>query len=90
MNHSIFDNETFFENYKDVRNKADSYNNLIEQPSMKLLLPDLKNKAVLDMGCGFGVNCTDFIKRGAAKVVGIDISIVNPVPSYADICQIAV
>jgi 2-polyprenyl-3-methyl-5-hydroxy-6-metoxy-1,4-benzoquinol methylase len=70
----LFDEEAVVEDYKTVRNKTESYNNLIEQPAMKLLLPDLKNKSVLDMGCGFGINCMDFLKRGAAKVTGIDIS----------------
>jgi len=74
MSHNFFDNDAVFEDYKELRSKTVNYNNLIEQPSMKLLLPDLKNKMVLDMGCGFGINCIDFIKMGAAKVIGIDIS----------------
>jgi len=69
-----FDNDDFFENYKDVRTKAVSYNNLLEQPAMKALLPSLENKTVLDMGCGFGFSCVEFRKKGAAKVIGIDIS----------------
>ena len=74
MGHNYFDNDAVFQRYMELRNKTVNYNNLVEQPSMRLLLPDLKNKIVLDMGCGFGVNCIDFIKMGAAKVVGIDIS----------------
>jgi SAM-dependent methyltransferase len=74
MSHNFFDDDVIFENYKAMRSKTINYNNLMEQPSMKLLLPDLKNKVVLDMGCGFGINCVDFIKMGASKVVGIDIS----------------
>ena len=70
----LFNEEAVVEDYKTVRNRTESYNNLIEQPAMKLLLPDLKNKSVLDMGCGFGINCMDFLKRGAVKVTGIDIS----------------
>ena len=41
---------------------------------MAKLLPDIKGKFVLDLGCGYGHNCLDFVKRGAARVVGIDIS----------------
>ena len=70
----LFNEEAVVEDYKTVRNKTESYNNLIEQPAMKLLLPDLKNKSVLDMGCGFGINCIDFLRRGAVKITGIDIS----------------
>jgi SAM-dependent methyltransferase len=74
MSQNIFDNETFFENYKRIRSKPESYNNLIEQPAMKSLLPDLNGKIILDMGCGFGCNCMEFIQMGAEKVIGIDIS----------------
>ena len=74
MGNNIFDNDVFFENYKNLRTNSVNYNNLIEQPAMKLLMPDLKNKTVLDMGCGFGFSCVGFRKNGAAKVIGIDIS----------------
>ena len=74
MSNNAFDNDAFFERYKGVRTKAESYNNLLEQPAIKPLLPDLKDKTVLDMGCGFGFSCVAFRKNGAAKVIGIDIS----------------
>ena len=74
MRNNLFDNDDFFERYKSARTKSISYNNLLEQPAMKSLLPDLKNKIVLDMGCGFGFSCVEFRKKGAAKVIGIDIS----------------
>ena len=71
---NIFDNETFFNGYKVLRESSCNANDLIEQPAMRKLLPDLKGKTVLDLGCGYGHNCIDFVKRGADKVVGIDIS----------------
>ena len=74
MAQNIYDNEAFFLGYSDIRNSSNSYNNLLEQPLMQELLPDLVGKKVLDLGCGFGFNCVDFVKRGAAKVVGVDIS----------------
>ena len=70
----IFDNEQFFEGYKAIRDRETNLNDLLEQPAMKRLLPDVTGKAVLDLGCGYGHNCVDFIERGAKKVVGIDIS----------------
>ena len=73
-NQNIYDNETFFEGYKALRAGETNYNDLLEQPAMAKLLPDLNGKSVLDVGCGYGHNCIDFIKRGAASVVGIDIS----------------
>jgi SAM-dependent methyltransferase len=74
MSNNTFDNETLFENYKKVRTKGVNYNNLLEQPAMKSLMPDLKDKVILDMGCGFGFSCVEFRKKGAKKVIGIDIS----------------
>lgn len=73
-NQNIFDNEIFFDGYKTLRDGELNYNDLLEQPSMAKLLPELFGKAVLDLGCGYGHNCQDFIKRGASRVVGIDIS----------------
>ena len=71
---NIFDNETFFGGYKALRDSDCNANDLIEQPAMRKLLPDLNGKSVLDLGCGYGHNCIDFVGRGASRVVGIDIS----------------
>lgn len=74
MMQNIYDNYTFFSNYKSLRETDNNYNVLLEQPAMINLIPDIKNKTVLDLGCGFGDNCKDFISIGAKNVVGIDIS----------------
>ena len=71
---NIYDNETFFEGYKKLRTKTDSANDVFEIPVLFSMLPDLNGKNILDLGCGFGEHCVEFINRGAAKVVGIDIS----------------
>ncbi len=71
---NIFDNETFFEGYKALRDNDINYNDLLEQPAMRKLLPDLSGQSVLDLGCGYGHNCIDFVRRGSKMVVGIDIS----------------
>ncbi|MBQ7292750.1 MAG: class I SAM-dependent methyltransferase [Clostridia bacterium] len=71
---NIFDNDIFFNEYKNLRDRDDNLNVLLEQPAMAKLIPDLSGKSVLDLGCGYGHNCTDFVKRGAKRVVGIDIS----------------
>lgn len=70
----IFDNETFFEGYKAIRDREGNANDLFEIPALFSLLPDLKDKSVLDLGCGFGEHCVEFVNKGASKVVGIDIS----------------
>ena len=73
-NQNIFDNDIFFDGYKSLRAGETNYNDLLEQPAMAKLLPDLTGKSVLDMGCGYGHNCVDFVRRGAKRIVGIDIS----------------
>ncbi|MGN0522678.1 MAG: class I SAM-dependent methyltransferase [Eubacterium sp.] len=74
MMQNIYDNDTFFSNYKSLRETDNNYNVLLEQPAMMNLIPNIKNKTVLDLGCGFGDNCKHFISIGAKSVVGIDIS----------------
>ncbi len=71
---NIFDNVTFFDEYKKLRNVEANANNLFEIPALTSLLPNLQVKKVLDLGCGFGEHCKKFVNLGAEKVVGIDIS----------------
>ena len=47
---------------------------LLEKPAMVQLLPDLQEKRVLCIGCGFGDECAYLVSLGAAAVVGIDLS----------------
>ena len=46
----------------------------MEKPALFSLCPDLSGKRILDMGCGYGENCREFARLGAADVLGIDIS----------------
>lgn len=74
QNQNVFDNEEFFNNYIELRNREINLNALLEQPAMVKLLPNLEGKSVLDLGCGYGHNCLDFVNKGAKEVVGVDIS----------------
>lgn len=71
---NIYDNETFFEGYKKIRGNEANANNLFEIPALFSLLPDLKGRRIIDLGCGLGEHCMQYVRDGAAKVVGIDIS----------------
>lgn len=71
---NIYDNQTFFEGYKKLRSNQYSANNMEEKPALFSLSPDLIGKSVLDLGCGYGENCSEFKAMGASAVVGVDIS----------------
>lgn len=57
-----------------VRDEDDSvFHSLYEKPAMYSLLPELKNKKVISIGCGSGEDCNQLQQRGA-EVTGVDIS----------------
>lgn len=45
-----------------------------EWPAFRALLPDLRHKRVLDLGCGFGWHCRYAREQGARSVIGVDLS----------------
>ncbi|ACS79137.1 class I SAM-dependent methyltransferase [Maridesulfovibrio salexigens] len=53
--------------------KKNIYNALFERPSLQAMLPDLKGKTVLDLGCGSGEHSRHLQSKGA-NVTAIDIS----------------
>jgi ubiquinone/menaquinone biosynthesis C-methylase UbiE len=71
---NIYDNETFFRKYRKLREREVNANNIFELPTLFSLMPDLEGKRVLDLGCGTGERCIDYLKHGAVTVTGIDIS----------------
>lgn len=69
-----YDDKSFFDYYVDMRESGNNANTLIEIPAIKTLIPDLKGKRVLDLGCGMGEMCKYYKTLGAEYVLGIDIS----------------
>lgn len=49
-------------------------NEVVEKPTMFAMLPELKGKKVLDLGCGMGEHLAYYLSQGASKVVGLDLS----------------
>ena len=71
---NIYDNEVFFEHFKGLREEEINFNDVIETPIITAMLPDIKGKRVLDIGCGMGQHAMQYAKMGALSVLGIDIS----------------
>ncbi|WP_462335804.1 class I SAM-dependent methyltransferase [Fusobacterium varium] len=71
---NIYDNQEFFDGYKKLRSNSSAANNVIEKPALFSLAPNMRNKTVLDIGCGYGENCIEFLKLGSLSVTGLDIS----------------
>lgn len=74
MSNNYYDIESFRHNYLSWRENENSANELVEKPNFLKLLPDVKNKRVLDLGCGFGTFTRLIYDAGASKVTGIDAS----------------
>ncbi len=74
MKQNIYDNKDFFSGYKDLRDRKAGFNEVLEQPAILSLIPEIANKAILDIGCGMGDLCRFFAEADAGKVIGVDIS----------------
>lgn len=72
---NIYDDPTFFKGYQSLRKNNQGFNDLLEQPAMRSLLPELTNTTVLDIGCGLGDFARFVIEQGASSVVAIDPSV---------------
>lgn len=73
MTQNIYDNQDFFEKYSKLDRQTKGLDGAPEWSSIKKLIPDLKEKRVVDLGCGFGWFCRFAIKQGAKSARGIDI-----------------
>ncbi len=69
-----YDNETFFEAYAQMPRSKGGLKDAGEWSVLEPLFPNLENKKVLDLGCGYGWHCKYAVDKGAKEVVGIDLS----------------
>jgi len=60
--------------YEDFTNRPDSYSSAIELKTIEELLPELKGKTVLDLGCGTGRFSFLMEKRNPGQIIGMDLS----------------
>ncbi len=61
------------EEYHKTRTKKSFYNEMTEMPSMMKMLGNVKNKKILDWGCGSGIYIKKLKSKGAI-IKGFDIS----------------
>ena len=74
MTQNIYDNEEFFEGYSRLPRSVEGLEGAPEWTALRALLPDLRGLKVLDLGCGFGWFCRWARQKGAAHVLGVDVS----------------
>lgn len=74
MKENKYDESAFFEQYEKMNRSRKGLEGAGEWYVLKTMLPDLNDKDVLDLGCGFGWHCHYATKNGAKSVVGVDIS----------------
>lgn len=71
---NVYDNPTFFEQYRRLRDEDSGLNGALEQPALQALLPSMAAKRVLDLGCGFGHFARQARAAGAECVTAVDLS----------------
>ena len=74
MTQNIYDDDGFFAGYSQLPSSVEGLDAAPEWPALRALFPDLRGRAVLDLGCGFGWFCRWARGQGASRILGIDVS----------------
>ena len=71
---NIYDDPEFFAGYKTLERFGAGWERAAEHADLLSLLPDVNERRVLDLGCGAGQLSRYLATRGAAEVLGVDLS----------------
>src|SRR5215475_6099292 len=71
---NIYDDPEFFAGYKTLERFGAGWERAAEHADLLSLLPEVKGRRVLDLGCGVGQLARHFATKGAAEVLGVDLS----------------
>ncbi|MEH6307598.1 class I SAM-dependent methyltransferase [Olivibacter sp. CPCC 100613] len=74
MKENKYDDLNFFVNYSAMPRSVVGLEAAGEWPTFRALLPNLANKSILDLGCGYGWHCRYAMEQKAKQVIGIDLS----------------
>ena len=74
MTQNVYDNPEFFAGYSALPRSVGGLDEAPEWPALRAMLPDLRGRCVVDLGCGFGWFCRFAREAAAREVLGIDVS----------------
>ncbi|MBD0382841.1 class I SAM-dependent methyltransferase [Paenibacillus sedimenti] len=74
MKQNKYDDSGFFEKYSQMPRSLGGLDAAGEWITFRTLFPDLRDKKILDLGCGFGWHCRYARELQARSVVGVDLS----------------
>ncbi|RAP74190.1 class I SAM-dependent methyltransferase [Paenibacillus montanisoli] len=74
MKQNKYDDPDFFAAYNQMPRSVGGLDAAGEWPALRALMPELKDKRLLDLGCGLGWHCRYALQMGAKSVIGIDLS----------------
>jgi SAM-dependent methyltransferase len=71
---NIYDRPDFFAGYSRLGRSVAGLGGAPEWPLLRTMLPEVRGRRVVDLGCGFGWFCRWAAGAGAASVRGLDLS----------------